>query len=110
MDEHAKKIVSYGFACGDVLLPGSFDIEFEDNILKNYCSIDERNLTMCEFLNLWGASITSFNAREMTKLIVLVLYGCKINALITDNLQSIEYLSITDTDIEHINTEPLENL
>ena len=101
--------VSYGYSCSVKLYDGS-DVVFDDNVLRNFTRIDERNLKFCLYLNLRFASITSLDTTWFGELRVLILWNVKINSINSKPLINVVFLHLSGTNISILDTSFLGEL
>ena len=72
--------------------------------------LDERNLGLCIYLNLYSSSIEVLTTKWLSALRVLILRYSKIKVIDTIPLVSLEYLNASCTSITELSTVSLSKI
>ena len=92
--DYRKQRISYGKLYYGDQIWSSINVDFDDNELTEYVSLEEKNLVFCKFLNLGYSSITQLDTKELATLCVLVLKNTGVQVLQAENLVNLIYLDI----------------
>ena len=103
--------VCLGAACRQIALPDGTEVLFGGNgRLTGFNTLDERNLTLCRYLNLRDASIVRIETAQLSRMRVLVLALTNISSINTEPLLNIEYLDVSATKLQGFETGSLGKL